>query len=68
MEGLEVTVLLGLTILVGTLLAPRVRLALPLVLVVLGLLLGFKALFLLPVTLIGGGWLGLRMLDALLRR
>ncbi|MEJ1091328.1 Na+/H+ antiporter [Microbacterium istanbulense] len=41
MEGLEVTVLLGLTILVGTLLAPRVRLALPLVLVVLGLLLGF---------------------------
>ena len=34
----------------------------------LGLLLGFKALFLLPVTLIGGGWLGLRMLDALLRR
>lgn len=41
MEGLEVTVLLGLTILVGTLLAPRVRIALPLVLVVLGLLLGF---------------------------
>lgn len=41
MEGLEVTVLLGLTILVGTLLAPRIRLALPLVLVVLGLLLGF---------------------------
>ncbi|CAH0127101.1 putative Na(+)/H(+) exchanger Rv2287 [Microbacterium sp. Bi121] len=41
MEGLEVTVLLGLTILVGTLLAPRVRLALPLVLVVFGLLLGF---------------------------
>lgn len=41
MEGLETTVLLGLTILVGTLLAPRVRLALPLVLVVFGLLLGF---------------------------
>ncbi|MFJ4999486.1 Na+/H+ antiporter [Microbacterium sp. NPDC088619] len=41
MEGLEVTVLIGLTILVGTLLAPRVRLALPLVLVILGLLLGF---------------------------
>ena len=34
----------------------------------LGLLFGPKALFLLPVTLIGGGWLGLRMLDALLRR
>ncbi|WP_417508145.1 Na+/H+ antiporter [Microbacterium sp.] len=41
MEGLEITVLLGLTILVGTLLAPRLRLALPLVLVVFGLLLGF---------------------------
>ncbi len=41
MEGLEVTVLLGLTILAGALLAPRIRLALPLVLVVLGLLLGF---------------------------
>ncbi|SFR67746.1 sodium/proton antiporter, CPA1 family [Microbacterium azadirachtae] len=41
MEGLEVTVLLGLTILTGALLAPRLRLALPLVLVVLGLLLGF---------------------------
>ena len=41
MEGLEVTVLIGLTILVGTMLAPRVRLALPLVLVILGLLLGF---------------------------
>ncbi|MGB3375070.1 MAG: Na+/H+ antiporter [Microbacterium sp.] len=41
MEGLEITVLLGLTILAGTLLAPRVRLALPLVLVVFGLLLGF---------------------------
>ncbi|WP_091225939.1 Na+/H+ antiporter [Microbacterium sp. 3J1] len=41
MEGLEVTVLLGLTILVGTMLAPRIRLALPLVLVILGLALGF---------------------------
>lgn len=41
MEGLEVTVLLGLTILVGALLAPRVRLAMPLVLVILGLALGF---------------------------
>ena len=41
MEGLEVTVLLGLTILTGALLAPRLRLALPLVLVILGLALGF---------------------------
>ncbi len=41
MEGLEITVLLGLTILVGTMLAPVVRLALPLVLVIFGLLLGF---------------------------
>jgi len=41
MEGLEITVLLGLTILVGTMLAPRLRIALPLVLVVFGLLLGF---------------------------
>ncbi|WP_217183278.1 Na+/H+ antiporter [Streptomyces sp. AC495_CC817] len=41
MEGLEVTVLLGLTILAGTMLAPRIRVALPLVLVVFGLLLGF---------------------------
>lgn len=41
MDGLEVTVLLGLTILAGTMLAPRVRLALPLVLVIFGLLLGF---------------------------
>lgn len=41
MEGLEVTVLLGLTILAGALLAPRIRLALPLLLVVFGLLLGF---------------------------
>ncbi|WP_454118042.1 Na+/H+ antiporter [Microbacterium lacticum] len=41
MEGLEITVLLGLAILVGTVLAPRLRLATPLVLVVIGLLLGF---------------------------
>lgn len=41
MEGLEVTVLLGLAILVGTVLAPRLRIATPLVLVVIGLLLGF---------------------------
>ena len=41
MQGLEVTVLLGFTILVGALLAPRLRIALPLVLVVLGLALGF---------------------------
>lgn len=41
MEGLEVTVLLGLTILTGTLLAPRIRLALPLLLVIFGLALGF---------------------------
>lgn len=41
MEGLEVTVLLGLTILTGALLAPRLRLALPLVLVIIGLALGF---------------------------
>jgi CPA1 family monovalent cation:H+ antiporter len=41
MEGLEITVLLGLTILAGTMLAPRIRVALPLVLVVFGLLLGF---------------------------
>ncbi|WP_243074469.1 Na+/H+ antiporter [Microbacterium sp. SS28] len=41
MEGLEVTVLLGLAVLTGTLLAPRLRLATPLLLVVIGLLLGF---------------------------
>ena len=41
MEGLEVTVLLGLAILVGTVLAPRLRIPTPLVLVVIGLLLGF---------------------------
>lgn len=41
MEGLEVTVLLGLSVLAGTILAPRLRLATPLVLLILGLLLGF---------------------------
>ncbi|MBN9225306.1 MAG: Na+/H+ antiporter [Microbacterium sp. SCN 70-27] len=41
MEGLEVTVLLGLAILVGTALAPRIRVATPLLLVIIGLLLGF---------------------------
>jgi len=41
MEGLEVTVLLGLAILVGTVLAPRLRVATPLVLLVIGLALGF---------------------------
>ncbi|HAN24739.1 MAG TPA: Na+/H+ antiporter [Microbacterium ginsengisoli] len=41
MEGLELTVLLGVSILVGTLLAPRLRLATPLVLPIIGLALGF---------------------------
>ncbi len=41
MEGLEVTVLLGLAVLAGTILAPRLRVATPLVLLVIGLLLGF---------------------------
>jgi len=41
MDGLEVTVLLGASVLVGVLLAPRLRLAAPLLLVLLGLLLGF---------------------------
>jgi CPA1 family monovalent cation:H+ antiporter len=41
MEGLEVTVLLGLAILLGTVLAPRLRIATPLVLLVIGLALGF---------------------------
>lgn len=40
MEGLEVTVLLGLSVLVGTVLAPRLRIATPLVLLVIGLALG----------------------------
>ncbi len=41
MEGLEATVLLGLAVLTGTVLAPRLRVATPLVLLVIGLLLGF---------------------------
>ncbi|OJU42800.1 MAG: Na+/H+ antiporter [Microbacterium sp. 69-7] len=41
MEGLEVTVLLGLSVLAGTILAPRLRVATPLVLLVIGLVLGF---------------------------
>lgn len=41
MQGLEVTVLLGLAILIGTALAPRLRIATPLLLVVIGLALGF---------------------------
>lgn len=41
MEGLEVTVMIGMAILVGTIVAPRIRVALPLVLVALGLALGF---------------------------
>lgn len=41
MEGLEITVLLGSTVLVGAVLAPRVRVAAPLLLLVAGLLLGF---------------------------
>jgi len=41
MEGLEVTVLLGLAVLAGTILAPRLRIATPLVLLIIGLLLGF---------------------------
>lgn len=41
MQGLEITVLLGLTILVGTALAPKLRIATPLLLVIMGLALGF---------------------------
>lgn len=41
MDGLEVTVLLGVSVLVGVLLAPRLRIAAPLLLVVVGLALGF---------------------------
>ncbi|MBD0023126.1 Na+/H+ antiporter [Gordonia pseudamarae] len=41
MDGLEVTVLLGAAVLAGTLLAPRLRIATPLALVVLGILLAF---------------------------
>ena len=40
MDGLEVTVLLGASVLVGVLLAPRLRVATPLLLVVVGLTLG----------------------------
>ncbi|APZ35114.1 Na+/H+ antiporter [Microbacterium aurum] len=40
MEGLEVTVLLGLAILAGTALAPKLRIATPLLLVIIGLALG----------------------------
>ncbi|MBT2568853.1 Na+/H+ antiporter [Arthrobacter sp. ISL-85] len=41
MEGLETVVLLGVTVLAGTVLAPRLRIAVPLLLLVFGLLLGF---------------------------
>ena len=41
MNGLEVTVLLGITVLTGAILAPRFRVAMPLLLLVAGLALGF---------------------------
>lgn len=41
MNGLEITVLLGATVLLGTVLAPRLRIAVPLLLVAFGLALGF---------------------------
>ena len=41
MEGLEVTVLLGAAVLVGAVLAPRLRIAAPLLLLIFGLALGF---------------------------
>lgn len=41
MEGLETTVLLGLSVLLGAVLAPRLRVAGPLLLLACGLLLGF---------------------------
>ncbi|NVM98149.1 Na+/H+ antiporter [Arthrobacter sp. SDTb3-6] len=41
MEGLETVVLLGVTVLAGAVLAPRLRVAAPLLLLVFGLLLGF---------------------------
>ena len=41
MNGLEITVVLGAAVLFGTVLAPRLRIAVPLVLVVFGLALGF---------------------------
>jgi CPA1 family monovalent cation:H+ antiporter len=40
MEGLETVVLLGVTVLAGAILAPRLRVAAPLLLPVFGLLLG----------------------------
>ncbi|BCW04299.1 Na+/H+ antiporter [Arthrobacter sp. NtRootA1] len=41
MEGLETVVLLGVSVLAGAILAPRLRIAAPLLLLVFGLLLGF---------------------------
>ena len=41
MNGLEVTVLVGLTVLTGAILAPKLRVAVPLLLLVAGLALGF---------------------------
>jgi hypothetical protein len=41
LHGLEVTVLIGMSVLVGVLVAPRFRVQTPLVLLILGLLLGF---------------------------
>lgn len=41
MEGLEIVVLLGVSVLVGAILAPRLRVAAPLLLLVFGLLMGF---------------------------
>ena len=41
MEGLEITVLLGVSVLVGAILAPRLRIAAPLLLLIFGLALGF---------------------------
>lgn len=41
MEGLETVVLLGVTVLAGAILAPRLRVAAPLLLLVFGLVLGF---------------------------
>jgi NhaP-type Na+/H+ or K+/H+ antiporter len=41
MNGLEITVLLGAAVLAGTVTAPRLRLPVPLLLVIIGLALGF---------------------------
>jgi Na+/H+ antiporter len=41
MNGLEITVLLGAAVLAGTVAAPRLRIAVPLLLVIIGLALGF---------------------------